>query len=150
MYLSHLHFLIRNGKRWSGNMVYPHKNLYIVVIQQVAQNRVDHFKFKWLAPKGDQPLRGDLHAVLDKIEADMLQTTKKQNQKWIIKYQGTFDTKTVATNASSVLQYEHLQGWLLNFQVNLILNSYQNSKISVSKNQKNYSNMNECVSAQQW
>ena len=80
----------------------------------------------------------------------MLQTTKKQNQKWIIKYQGAFDTKTVATIASSVLQYEHLQGWLLNFQVNLILNSYQNSKISVSKNQKNYSNMNECVSAQQW
>ena len=43
----------------------------------MAQNRVDDFKFKWLAPKGDQPLRGDLHAVLDKIEADMLQTTKK-------------------------------------------------------------------------
>ena len=35
-------------------------------------------------PKGDQPLGGYLHAVLDKIEADILQNTKKRNQKWII------------------------------------------------------------------
>ena len=27
--------------------------------------------------KGDQPLEGDLHAILDKIEADILQITKK-------------------------------------------------------------------------
>ena len=27
--------------------------------------------------KGDQPLGGDLHAVLDKMETDILQNTKK-------------------------------------------------------------------------
>ena len=31
--------------------------------------------------KGDQPLTGDLHAVIDKIEADILQNTKKWNRK---------------------------------------------------------------------
>ena len=29
--------------------------------------------------KGDQPLGGDLHAVLDKMEADILQNTKEWN-----------------------------------------------------------------------
>ena len=33
--------------------------------------------------RGDQPLGGDLLAVLDKIEADTLQHIKKWNQKWI-------------------------------------------------------------------
>ena len=34
--------------------------------------------------KGDQPLGGDLYAVLDKTEADILQITKKRNPKWIV------------------------------------------------------------------
>ena len=29
--------------------------------------------------KGDQPFGGDLHAVLDKMEADILQNTKEWN-----------------------------------------------------------------------
>ena len=29
--------------------------------------------------KGNQPLEGDLHAILDKIETGILQTTKKEN-----------------------------------------------------------------------
>ena len=33
--------------------------------------------------KGDQPLGGDLHSVLDKIEPDVLQIRKKWNRKWI-------------------------------------------------------------------
>ena len=32
--------------------------------------------------KGDQTLGGDLHAVLDKIEADILKNTNKWNRKY--------------------------------------------------------------------
>ena len=34
--------------------------------------------------KEDQPLGGDLHAVLDKTEADILQNKKKWNLKCIV------------------------------------------------------------------
>ena len=34
--------------------------------------------------KENQPREGDLHAVMDKIEADILQITKQWNQKWIV------------------------------------------------------------------
>ena len=32
---------------------------------------------------GNQLLEGDLHAILNKIETDILQITKEWNQKWI-------------------------------------------------------------------
>ena len=33
---------------------------------------------------GNQLLEGDLHAILDKIDADILQITKEWNRKWIV------------------------------------------------------------------
>ena len=34
--------------------------------------------------KGNQLLKGDLHAIPDTIEADILQITKEWNRKWIV------------------------------------------------------------------
>ena len=34
--------------------------------------------------EGNHLLGGDLHAIRDKIEADMLQITTESNRKWII------------------------------------------------------------------
>ena len=39
----------------------------------------------------DQPLAGALHAVIDKIEGDILQTAIKLNWIWIFIYQGSFE-----------------------------------------------------------
>ena len=33
--------------------------------------------------KGDQPFGGDLHAIMDKLDADTLHNTKKWNRKWV-------------------------------------------------------------------
>ena len=108
--------------------------------------------------KRDQLLGGDLHAILDKIKADMLQITKNWNQKWLVQHQGSFNRKIPATNACSTPKYVHLQGWSLKFKTYQIpieilehhatLNSsYQNLNIFLSKAQKNYSKMNECNTA---
>ena len=67
--------------------------------------------------EGNQLPEGDLHATLDKIEADLLQITKKWN--WIgIVYQGSFNRKipAPATNGSSAPKYVHHQGWSLYFK----------------------------------
>lgn len=50
--------------------------------------------------KRDEPLGSDLHAVIHKIEADILQNTKKRNQKWIVLYHGSFSRNIPATKAS--------------------------------------------------
>ena len=34
--------------------------------------------------KGNQLLESDLHAILDKIEADIFQITKKWNTNWVV------------------------------------------------------------------
>ena len=34
--------------------------------------------------KGNQLLESDMHAILDKTEADILQITKEWNRKWIV------------------------------------------------------------------
>ena len=60
----------------------------------------------------DQLLGGDFYAIMDKIEADMLQMTKKWNWKWI----AYFNRKNPATNASFAPTYVHLQGWSLKFK----------------------------------
>ena len=43
--------------------------------------------------EGDQLLAGAFHAIMDKIEADILQIAKKWNWKWIFIHQGYFFRK---------------------------------------------------------
>ena len=56
--------------------------------------------------KGNQLLEGDLHAIMDKIEADILQITKR-----------SFNRKIPATNGSSAPKPVPLQGWSLYFKI---------------------------------
>ena len=42
------------------------------------------FIYNMSCTKGNQLLEGDLHAIMDKIEADILQITKEWNRKWIV------------------------------------------------------------------
>ena len=67
--------------------------------------------------KRNQLFEGNLHAILDKIEADILQITKEWNRKWIVLHQGSFNRKIPATNGSSAPKYVHLQGWSIYFKI---------------------------------
>ena len=68
--------------------------------------------------EGDKLLAGAFHVVTDKIEADILQITKKWNWKWIFIHQGYFFRKIPAINASFASKYVHLQRWYLKFGKN--------------------------------
>ena len=50
--------------------------------------------------EGDQLLVGSFHAIMDKIEADILQIAKTWNWKSILIHQGYFSRKIQAINAS--------------------------------------------------
>ena len=51
---------------------HPHKNLY-VMLEFSERSRIPELLSDHMAcPRGDQPLGGDLHTILDKTEADML------------------------------------------------------------------------------
>ena len=65
--------------------------------------------------EGDQLLGADFHAVLGKVEADMLQITKEWNWEWIIEEKGYFYKKIAASNDGSARKYLNVQGWSLNF-----------------------------------
>ena len=58
--------------------------------------------------EGGQLFAGDFYAVLDEINAGMLQFTKKWNWKWIVYYQGYIARNLPATNVSSAPDYVHL------------------------------------------
>ena len=68
--------------------------------------------------EGDQLLAADFHAIVDKIEADILQIANKWNLKLIFIHQGYFFRKIPAINASFAPKYVHLQGWSLKFRQN--------------------------------
>ena len=65
--------------------------------------------------EGNQLLAGAFHAIMDKIEADILQIAKKWNWKWIFMHQGYFFRKIPAVNASFAPKEGHLQGFSLKF-----------------------------------
>ena len=71
--------------------------------------------------EGDQRLAGSFYAIMDKIEADILQIAKKWNWKWIFIHQGYFFRKILAINASFEPKYMHLNGWSLKFGENVIM-----------------------------
>ena len=50
---------------------------------------------------GNWLLEGESYAILDKIEADLLQAAKKWNRTWIIQHQRSLNVKILATNGSS-------------------------------------------------
>ena len=50
--------------------------------------------------EGDQPLARAFHAIMDEIEADILQIAKKWNWKWIFIHQGYFFRKIPTINTS--------------------------------------------------
>ena len=60
--------------------------------------------------EGGQLIAGAFHGIMDKIEADILQTAKKWNWKWIFIDQGYFFRKIPAINASFAPEYVFLQG----------------------------------------
>ena len=49
-----------------------------------------------ISSEGDQLLTGAFHAIMEKIEADILQIAKKWNWKWIFIHQGYFCRKIQA------------------------------------------------------
>ena len=49
-----------------------------------------------ISSEGDQLLAGAFHAIMEKIEADILQIAKKWNWKWIFIHQGYFFRKIQA------------------------------------------------------
>ena len=57
-------------------------------------------------------------AIMEKIEADILQIAKKWNWKWIFAQQGYFFRKIPAISASFAPKYVHLQGWSPKFGQN--------------------------------
>ena len=61
----------------------------------------------------DQLPAGAFHAIIDKMEADILQIAKKWNWKWIFIDQAYFFRKIPANNDSFAPMYLHLQGWSL-------------------------------------
>ena len=67
--------------------------------------------------KGNKLLQIYLHAILDKVEADILQIIKEWNRKRIVLQQGSFNRNIPDTNGSSAPQYVHLQDWSLYFKI---------------------------------
>ena len=65
--------------------------------------------------EGDQPLPRAFHAIMDKIEVDILQIEKKWNCKSIFTHQGYFLRKIPTRNAIFVPRYVQLQGRSLMF-----------------------------------
>ena len=65
--------------------------------------------------EGNQLLAGAFHAIMDKIEAHILQTAKKWNWKRIFMHRGYFFRKIPAINATFAPKYMHLQDWSLKF-----------------------------------
>ena len=58
--------------------------LYYVEIYRVAQNTEDHFKKNMAFPEGNKLFAGDFRANLDETNADMVQSVKRWNWKWIV------------------------------------------------------------------
>ena len=69
--------------------------------------------------EGDQLLAGAFHAIMDKIEADILKIAMKWNWKGIFIHQRHSFRKITAINASLASKYRHLQGWPLKFGQNI-------------------------------
>ena len=55
--------------------------------------------------EGDQLLAGAFHAIMDKIEVNILQIAKKWNWKWISIHQGYFFRNISTINASFTPKY---------------------------------------------
>ena len=63
----------------------------------------------------DRSLARAFHAIMDKLEADILWLAKKWNWKLIFINQGCIFRKITAINARFVPKYVHLQGWSRKF-----------------------------------
>ena len=66
--------------------------------------------------EGDQPLARAFPAVMDKVEADILQIAKKWNWRHIFLCQGYFFRKIPAINSCFAPNFVHLQGWFRKFE----------------------------------
>ena len=63
-------------------------------------------------PEGNKLFVDDLRANLDETNADMVQSKRRWNWKWIVYHQGYFCRKFPATNVSSAPKYVHLKAGL--------------------------------------
>ena len=83
----------RLKKRWSGT-----RDVYIEIslVSWNLPNGPKHWGSilrNMASSEGDQLLKGAFHAILDKIEADILQIAKKWNGLWIFTHQRYFFQK---------------------------------------------------------
>ena len=69
------------------------------------------------SPEGDQLLAGAFHAIIDKVEADILQIEKKWNWKLMFIHQGYFLRKIPAINVNFAPKYMQLRPSTLVFEV---------------------------------
>ena len=70
-------------ERQSGNKDRLYRNFCYLEIYQTVQKTGDHFLKNMAFSVGNKLFAGDFHALLDEMNAGMLQSTKKWNWKWI-------------------------------------------------------------------